>query len=111
MVGVSQCEWRVRSKALADFANDTFSNSAFSQPQREGVCVLGQNILPPVKFWKMLKQELPLHIEFQIKFKLKIIFIIKGLKLCLTGCIYLIRYTAKLTDSIPQHGSEMQKRF
>ena len=74
MVGVSQCEWRVRSKALADFANDTFSNSALSQPQREGVCVLGQNILPPVKFWKMLKQELPLHIEFQIKFKLKIIF-------------------------------------
>ena len=74
VVGVSQCEWRVRSKALADFANDTFSNSAFSQPQREGVCVLGQNILPPVKFWKMLKQELPLHIEFQIKFKLKIIF-------------------------------------
>ena len=44
---------------------------AFSQPQREGVCVLGQNILPPVKFWKILKQELPLHIEFQNKVQIE----------------------------------------
>ena len=65
---------KIVQKIDLDFANDTFSSSALSQPQREGVCVLGQNILPPVKFWKMLKQELPLHIEFQIKFKLKIIF-------------------------------------